>query len=89
MPEVYLTPEELSQLIKFSRQSIYNLIHKNTFIQGEHYFKPTKKKVLFKLSAIQKWIEGAICAGENWPENTEPDLPSPQLEKHSSMRINI
>ena len=55
--EEYLTVDELSSKIKFSRQSLYNLIYKKTFILGKHYFKPTPKKILFKWSEIQAWIE--------------------------------
>ena len=55
--EEYLTVDELSSKIKFSKQSLYNLIYKKTFIIGKHYFKPTPKKILFKWSEIQAWIE--------------------------------
>ena len=55
--EEYLTVDELSSKIKFSKQSLYNLIYKKTFIMGKHYFKPTPKKILFKWSEIQAWIE--------------------------------
>jgi len=58
MSETYLTPKELGIIIKFSTQAIYNLIHKGTFINGIHYHKPSPKKILFKHSAIQRWIEG-------------------------------
>jgi len=58
MEDAYLTPDELSKILKFKKQSIYNLIHKKVFILGIHYYKPSYKKILFKLSAVQKWIEG-------------------------------
>ena len=89
MPEVYLTPDELSRLIKFSKQSIYNLIHKNTFIQGVHYFKPTKKKILFKASAIREWIEGPSSASDDQSEKHQPSPLPMKSEKLSTMRINI
>ena len=54
--EEYLTVRELSDKIKFSKQSLYNLIHRGTFILGKHYLKPTPKKILFKWSAIRKWM---------------------------------
>ena len=54
--EEYLTVRELSDKIKFSKQSLYNLIHKGTFILGKHYLKPTPKKILFKWSKIRKWM---------------------------------
>lgn len=57
MDEEYLTVEELSARIKFSRQSIYNLIFKKEFILQEHYLKPRPKKILFKWSAVKAWLE--------------------------------
>jgi len=63
MYETYLTPKELSIIIKFSTQAIYNLIHKGTFINGVHYHKPSPKKILFKFSSIQNWIEGKELVG--------------------------
>ena len=54
--EEYLTVDELGARIKFSKQSLYNLIHKGTFVLGRHYLKPTPKKVLFKWSEIQVWM---------------------------------
>ena len=54
--EEYLTVKELSAKIKFSKQSLYNLIHKGTFVLGRHYLKPTPKKILFKWSEIQAWM---------------------------------
>jgi hypothetical protein len=58
--EEYITVNELSSRIKFSRQSLYNLIHKGTFILGKHYLKPTPKKVLFKWSEIMLWMGDAL-----------------------------
>jgi len=66
--EEYLTVNELSVRIKFSKQSFYNLIHKGTFVLGKHYLKPTPKKVLFKWSEIRLWI------GEN-PSSEYVSLP--------------
>ena len=75
--EEYLTIDELSSRIKFSRQSLYNLIYKGTFILGKHYLKPTRKKILFKWSEILNWLgdtsglktqsdaESDIAASEN------------------------
>ncbi|MDL1976337.1 MAG: hypothetical protein LWX55_16515 [Deltaproteobacteria bacterium] len=56
LTEEYLTVAELSARVKFSRQSLYNLIHKRTFVLGKHFLKPTPKKILFKWSEIQAWM---------------------------------
>ncbi len=67
--ENYLTVDELSSMIKYSKQSLYNLIYRKTFILGKHYFKPTPKKILFKWSAVQEWIEGASDPNGGTPAN--------------------
>ena len=68
--EEYLTVIELSKKIKFSKQSLYNLIHKGTFILGRHYLKPTPKKVLFKWSEIRAWI------GDDFHSDKKPSQES-------------
>jgi predicted DNA-binding transcriptional regulator AlpA len=55
--EEYLTTEELSDRIKYQKQTIYNLIHRGVLVPGKHFLKPTPKKILFRWSAIQAWIE--------------------------------
>jgi len=67
--EDYFTVDELSSKIKYSKQSLYNLIYKKTFILGKHYFKPTPKKILFKWPAIQAWIEGTPDPNDGTPAN--------------------
>lgn len=53
----YLTVDELSKRIKFSKQSIYNLVSKGVFVLQHHYLKPRPKKILFKWSAVVEWME--------------------------------
>ena len=55
----YLTVDELSRRIKFSKQSIYNLISKGVFVLQDHYLKPRPKKILFKWPAVLEWMENA------------------------------
>jgi predicted DNA-binding transcriptional regulator AlpA len=55
--EQYLTVKELSEKIKFSQQTIYNMIHKGDFVKGRHYVKPRPKKILFLWSAVLIWLE--------------------------------
>ena len=81
--EEYLTVDELSAKIKYSKQSIYNLIYKKIFILGKHYFKPTQKKILFKWPEIQAWIEGT--AGQNSPPHAnQPGNQTTFDEKNES-----
>ena len=67
--EEYLTITELTSRIKFSKQSLYNLIRKGTFILGRHYLKPTRKKILFKWSEILGWMEEASAPKEKTSPN--------------------
>lgn len=82
--EEYLTVNELCDRLKFARQSIYNLIHKKAFILGRHYLKPSPKKVLFKWSAIQEWMEQASL-----PASPEPAKVAPQIIGRKKGFINI
>lgn len=67
--ERYLTVKELSEKIKFSQQSIYNMIHKGVFVKGCHYIKPRPKKVLFLWSAVSIWLESqGGCESYTEPE---------------------
>lgn len=73
MSDRYLTITELSERIKYSKQSIYNLVHKKIFIQHKHYFKPTPKKLLFKWDAIKAWIERDVpsaTTGSSQPKSS-------------------
>lgn len=53
----FLTVEEQSKRIKFSKQSLYNLISKGEFIMKKHYLKPRPKKILFIWKAVKEWLE--------------------------------
>lgn len=75
--EEYLTVKELSEKIKFSKQSLYNLIHRGTFVLGKHYLKPTPKKVLFKWSKIREWM------GESLYSQEAPDTKTDSFESAS------
>ena len=91
--EEYLTVKELSEKIKFSKQSLYNLIHRGTFVLGKHYLKPTRKKVLFKWSEIKIWM------GDSEPsiskisltsfDDTTPQQPEKSANGTPASFINI
>ncbi|MFC1816452.1 helix-turn-helix transcriptional regulator [Thermodesulfobacteriota bacterium] len=94
--EEYLTVDELASRIKFSKRSLYNLIYKKTFVLGKHYFKPTPKKILFKWSEIQTWIErpsdASIETSENEParQNCPDEKPKSRSAKDTpKSSINI
>ncbi|MHB8790187.1 MAG: hypothetical protein ACYDBT_09930 [Desulfobulbaceae bacterium] len=77
MNEEYLTIGELSAKIKYSKQSIYNLIHNGVLILGTHYFKPTPKKLLFSWDAIRLWIGDRPGSGQV-SSDLHPTKPHPK-----------
>ena len=79
-PEEYLTVEELSQKIKFSKQTLYNLIYKKEFILKKHYLKPRPKKILFIWSAIKEWMGNP--SDESTPEVISSQDDSPTTDKN-------
>ena len=64
MKEEYLTVTELSERIKYSVQSLYNLINNGSLKLKRHYLKPTPKKILFKWTAILQWMGEDIIVEE-------------------------
>jgi excisionase family DNA binding protein len=60
--EEYLTVRELSERVKFSKRTLYNLIYEGILVRGKHYIKPRPKKILFKWSAIQAWLEQPLSS---------------------------
>ncbi len=75
--EEYLTVKELSARIKLAKQTIYNMIHKKEFVLNKHYYKPKAKIILFKWSAIEKWLEG-----DNPDLNESNPYPTQEIEDH-------
>ncbi len=76
MNEEYLTTNQTSDRTKFAPQTIYNNVHKGIWKLGEHYLKPSSRKLLFKWSAIQAWLEGSCgekpCGEEQTIEANGP-----------------
>lgn len=68
MSEEYHTTKELSKRIKYAEQTIYNWVCQGKLKRGVHYVKPTKRKLLFKWSAMQAWIEQGY-------ESEQTDIP--------------
>lgn len=77
--EEYLTVNELSLKIKFSRQTIYNMISRKEFVLNEHYLKPRPKKVLFKWSAVKAWMEKTGESPSNGTETTRIERSTPNI----------
>jgi predicted DNA-binding transcriptional regulator AlpA len=56
MEKNYLSIEELCERTCYARKSVYNMISQHVFKEGIHYYKPTKRKLLFFWPAIEAWI---------------------------------
>jgi hypothetical protein len=84
----YVTVSELCNRIKYRRQTIYNLIHKKTFILGKHFLKPTPKKLLFKWSEIQAWIGEIVSSEAKALETPNGDsaIPRPTVDPQRAER---
>lgn len=76
MKEEYLTVMELSERIKYSVQSLYNLIHNKSLKLKRHYLKPTPKKILFKWTAILQWMGEDIIVEESIHDAVVKKSPS-------------
>jgi len=90
--EEYLTVKELSERIKLARQTIYNMIHKKEFVLHKHYYKPKAKIILFKWSAIKKWLEGDdpdLNESIPYPTEKKEDHNPAYTQKHPKSSINI
>ena len=55
LTEEYLTIRQLSARIKYSPQSIRNMMSRGVFQLGIHYVKP-RRRVLFQWSTIVAWL---------------------------------
>jgi hypothetical protein len=91
--EEYITVQELGERIKFSKQSIYNLIYKKKFILGIHYLKPTPKKILFIWSEVEKWLrqsadEPAESKAQSRPDRTEQNQPRKSRDHTINSELN-
>jgi predicted DNA-binding transcriptional regulator AlpA len=88
--EEYLTVDELCQKIKYSRQSIYNMINRKTFKLNQHYYKPSTKKILFIWSAIQEWLAGENTEIQHQNNiNDVQNTPTTSTKKPLVNNINI
>ena len=89
--EEYLTIPELCGRIKYSKQSIYNMIYRKVFILNKHYVKPTPKKILFLWSAVKEWLEqegnDSAIPCEDTAEIIAPAKPPTQDKPKSFINI--
>jgi hypothetical protein len=86
--------EELCERIKFKKQSIYNKIHKGELTEGTHFLKPSRRKLLFRWSAMKVWLgdtqPGATESAKNHTSwNGHPDRPGRERQPILRSAINI
>jgi len=97
--EEYLTVKELIERIKMAPQTIYNKISskkRKEFLPQIHYVKISRKKILFKWSAILQWMERPMLENESKREiplkETKPivldELEEAALKEEPSPSIN-
>ena len=60
----WLTSEELSLYIGYSKESIKNMIKNEEFVIDLHYYKKHRKNI-FDKAEIDKWIMGSNKANTN------------------------
>jgi predicted DNA-binding transcriptional regulator AlpA len=78
----YLTTSELSSLIKFEKQTIYNMISAKVLVLGKHFIKPSPRKLLFIRSEIEFWLR------ERSPDSSIKPLPAKDENKVIKVRPN-
>jgi predicted DNA-binding transcriptional regulator AlpA len=83
--EEYLTVRELSQRTKFAEQTLYNLINKGTLVQGKHYFKPTRKKIIFVWSEVLAWMKGTDSKSTEVPLVPSPPVPESETQTKANL----
>ena len=81
-----VTCNELSIRLKLKKQSIYNMISRGEFCKNKHYFKPTRRILLFDWEAINDWLRGSnvedkpssdkvpqrLCPSQNQTKKAQP-----------------
>lgn len=73
----YITVNEFCAAYKYARQSVYNMISTGKFELNYHYYKPSRKKVLFSKNKIEEWIQSK-------PSECSPAKPNAkQTEPHT------
>jgi hypothetical protein len=82
--ERYITTEQLSKKIKHAKQTLYNSIHARVFLQGVHFIKPSRKKILWIWPEIEKWL-----TEKSSEKRVDSDINTDSLSQKGQCRINI
>jgi len=68
----YYTIQEVAEITRFAKQTIYNRLSQKRFQQGVHYVKPSPKKILFMEAGIEFLLgrTGNVTEPENKEQST-------------------
>ncbi len=87
-----ITCDDVCSRLKLKKQSVYNMIHRGEFILNKHYFKPTKRILLFDWDALKDWLRGTKAKGNSTsnriPGNSRHGEPR-KIKNQSRCLINI
>lgn len=78
IPKTWLSTNETSEYLGYSKESIHKMIKNGQFIQGIHYHKKIKK-IIFNKSEIDNWVISDISSNTtnfNVDETLKELLPS-------------
>ncbi len=82
-----ITCDELCSRLKLKKQSIYNMIYRKEFNLNEHYFKPTKRILLFDWEAIKDWLRGSNV--DVSPSSAECSQQAPRTSQDRTTKAQI
>ena len=75
----YMSMTAFCRLTEYKPQTVYNKIYRKELQLGKHYIKPTRKKILFKVEEIRKWLEA----------DSSPVTQDPETRDMSESWINV
>ena len=54
----YFTLKEAAKYTGYAKSTLYNYVYQNRI----PYYKPSKKKLLFKQESLDKWVESSLVS---------------------------
>lgn len=67
----YIAYGDFPSLTPFSEQAIKNAVHRRELKEGVHFFR-RGRRVIFKWSAVEAWIEGRVAETSEEPVDLAP-----------------
>ncbi len=91
LSETYLSVEQLSQRIPYSKQSIYNMVHTGIFVEGWHFTRKHGRPIFF-WSRVEEWLrspdrlDDRVATDGHGPTKDRPE--GPFIPAHRSQRVS-